>query len=147
MLELSRYWIFTLQALTGSGFCMVKYSVKPWPTLPSAKYHVGCTGPGGRLGRGVPVGVGDGVVVGDGMLVAVVVGDSVLVAVVAGVSVFGEACAPWCGLRSVQASTRLPTKDNVARPTRTINPTLKPVDRDIPQKLFVFITILSTPLY
>src|SRR6266567_2442936 len=37
---------------------MVRYSVKPWPTLPSAKYHVGCTGPGGRVGNGVPVGVG-----------------------------------------------------------------------------------------
>src|SRR5437016_5206129 len=43
---------------------MVKYSVKPWPTLPSAKYHVGCTGPGGRLGNGVPVGVVVGVWVG-----------------------------------------------------------------------------------
>src|SRR6266568_6567587 len=42
---------------------MVRYSVKPWPTLPSAKYHVGCTGPGGRVGNGVPVGVGVGVLV------------------------------------------------------------------------------------
>ena len=78
---------------------MVKYSVKPWPTLPSAKYHVGCTGPGGRLGSGVPVGVGDGVlvavVVGDGVLVAVVIGDGVLEAVVVGDAVLGEACAPW----------------------------------------------------
>ena len=68
---------------------MVRYSVKPWPTLPSAKYHVEFTGPGGRLGGGVPVGVGDGV------LVAVVVGDGVLVGVVVGDGVFGEACAPW----------------------------------------------------
>ena len=45
--------------------------------------------PGGRLGGGVPVGVGDGV------LVAVVVGDGVLVGVVVGDGVFGEACAPW----------------------------------------------------
>src|SRR6266581_4678238 len=58
---------------------MVRYSVKPWPTLPSAKYHVGCTGPGGRLGNGVPVGVGDGV------LVPVVVGVGVGV-VPAGIS-------------------------------------------------------------
>ncbi len=55
---------------------MVRYSVKPWPTLPSAKYHIEFTGPGGSLGGGVPVGVGDGV------LVAVVVGDGVLVGVV-----------------------------------------------------------------
>jgi len=112
---------------------MVKYSVKPWPTLPSAKYHVGWTGPGGRLGNDVPVGVG--------------VGDGVLVAVVAGDDVFGEACAPWCGLRSVQASAMLPIRDNVARPTRTINPTFIPVDRDFAQNLFVLITIRLAPLY
>jgi len=115
---------------------MVRNSVKPWPTLPSAKYHVGCTGPGGRLGSGVPVGVGDGV------LVAVVVGDGMLVAVVVGVGMFGDACAPWCGLSNAQASTTLPIKDNVARPMRTINPTFIPVERDFPQKLFVFISIL-----
>ena len=110
--------------------------MKPWPTLPSAKYQVGYTGPGGRLGSGVPVGVGDGV------LVAVVVGDGMPVAVVVAAGVFGEACAPWRGLSSVQASARLPIKDNVARPIRTINPTFIPVERDFPQKLFVFITIL-----
>ena len=67
---------------------MVKYSVKPCPTLPSAKYHVTCTGPGGRFGNGVPVGVGEGVlvVVGEAMLVGLVVGESVLVAVVVGVN-------------------------------------------------------------
>ena len=78
---------------------MVRYSVKPWPTLPSAKYHVEFTGPGGRLGGGVSVGVGDGVlvavVVGDGVLVVVVVGDGVRVAVFVADGVFGEACAPW----------------------------------------------------
>ena len=56
--------------------------MNPWPTLPSAKYHVGCTGP---AGRGVLVGVSEGV------LVVVVVGESVLVTV--GVAVFGEAYA------------------------------------------------------
>ncbi len=73
-----------LQVLTGSVFWMVKYSVKPWPTLPSAKYHVGCTGPGGGFGSGVPVGVGEGVlvVVGETILVGLVVGESVLVTVV-----------------------------------------------------------------
>ena len=70
---------------------MVRYSVKPWPTLPSAKYHVEFTGPGGRLGGGVPVGVGDGVLV----VVVVVVGDGVRVAVFVADGVFGEACAPW----------------------------------------------------
>jgi len=66
---------------------MVRYSVKPWPTLPSAKYHIEFTGPGGSLGGGVPVGVG--------VLVGVVVGDGVLVVVVVADGVFGEACAPW----------------------------------------------------
>ena len=75
----------------------------------------------------------------------VVVGETVLLTV--GVTVFGEACALWCGLSSVQANAKLPFTDSVARPTRTINPTLLPVDRNFPQKLFVFITILSTPLY
>src|SRR6266699_7115141 len=49
---------------------MVRNSVKPWPTLPSAKYHVGLTGPE-DVGIGVPVGVGAGV------LVPVGVGDGV----------------------------------------------------------------------
>ncbi len=44
--------------------------MKPWPTLPSAKYHVGLTGPE-DVGIGVPVGVGAGV------LVPVGVGDGV----------------------------------------------------------------------
>ena len=47
--------------------------------------------PGGRLGGGVPVGVGDGVLV----VVVVVVGDGVRVAVFVADGVFGEACAPW----------------------------------------------------
>ncbi len=81
-----------MHAFAGSGFCIVRYSVNPWPTLPSAKYQVGFTGPGSRLGIGVPVGVGDGVVVdvvvGEGMLVEVAIGDDALVAVVTGERVF-----------------------------------------------------------
>src|SRR5579859_1105672 len=42
---------------------MVRNSVKPWPTLPSAKYHVGLVGP-------IPVAGGVGVIIG-------VVGDGV----------------------------------------------------------------------
>ena len=57
---LSRYCTLTLQALTGSGFWMVRNSVKPWPTLPSAKYQLWCTGLGGRVGGGT-VAVGSGV--------------------------------------------------------------------------------------
>src|SRR6266581_2089840 len=49
---------------------MVRNSVKPWPTLPSAKYHVGLTGPE-DVGIGVPVGVGVGVLVPVGVGVGV----------------------------------------------------------------------------
>ena len=65
---------------------MVRNSVKPWPTLPSAKYHVGLTGPEGE-GIGVPVGVGVGVLVlvGVGVGVLVLVGVGVFVGVGQGV--------------------------------------------------------------
>jgi hypothetical protein len=49
--------MLTAQPLIVSGFSSVRNSVKPAPTLPSAKYHVLLTG---------PVVVGDGVLVGEG---------------------------------------------------------------------------------
>ncbi len=75
----SKYWMLTVQIWTGSGFCRVSHSVKPWPTLPSAKYHVGLTGPGGKAE--VVVAVGESVGVGDGTTVFVGVGDEPLVGV------------------------------------------------------------------
>jgi|SRR5690242_14811401 hypothetical protein len=78
----------TVQSFTVSGFSIVRYSVKPVPTFPSAKYQVLLTGPV-AVGDGVPVGegdglgdaegdgVGDGVSVGDGVEDGVIVGDTV----------------------------------------------------------------------
>ena len=73
VLLLSRYWRLTVQACAGlgSGFWMVRNWVKPWPTLPSAKYHCKLVGP-------MPVG-GGGVGVGFGVLVFVGVGVAVVV--------------------------------------------------------------------
>ena|SRR6266849_518670 len=117
---------------------MVKYSVKFWPTLPSAKYQVVLTGPGVAFGVGVPV------VVGVGVLVAVTV--EVLVGVASGITA-PIARAPLPGSRSVHASTRLPTIAASASPKRAIIHIFLRDDRDIPLKLFAFIKILSTPLY
>src|SRR5205085_4869429 len=65
----SRYWISTAQLFTASGFSIVRNSVKPPPTLPSAKYHVLLTGtlPGVGLGEGDGEGLGDGVGEGEGV--------------------------------------------------------------------------------
>ena len=117
---------------------MVRNSVKPWPTLPSAKYHVGLIGPI-PVGVGVGVGVGGVVGVAVGGVVGVAVG--VLVGVFVGVANVTKplACVLLCGLSRVQARTMLPTIANSARPVRTIIPTLTLDNRDIPQKLFVFI--------
>ncbi len=121
---------------------MVKYSVKFWPTLPSAKYQVVLTGPGVAFGVGVPVVVGVGVLVG--VLVAVTV--EVLVGVASGITA-PIARAPLPGSRSVHANTRLPTIAASASPKRAIIHIFLRDDRDIPLKLFAFIKILSTPLY
>ena len=48
------------------GLERVRYSRKPLPMRPSAKYHVLLTGPGGGLDGGVAVGDGTVVAVGDG---------------------------------------------------------------------------------
>jgi len=82
VLALSRYCRLTWQACvgSGSGFWMVRNCVKPWPTLPSAKYQVVLVGPiplGGG-GGGVGVGVDVLVLVAVGVLVSVGVGVGVL---------------------------------------------------------------------
>src|SRR5215472_1687852 len=41
-----RYWMLTEQDSAVSGFSSVRYSLKPPPTKPSAKYQVLLTGPG-----------------------------------------------------------------------------------------------------
>lgn len=66
----NKYSMLTAQPLIVSGFSSVRNSVKPAPTLPSAKYHVLLTG---------PLVVGDGVLVGegDGHGVGITVGDGV----------------------------------------------------------------------
>src|SRR6516162_3682962 len=61
---------------------MVRNSVNPWPTLPSAKYHVGLTGP--EEGIGVPVGLGVGVFVLVGVGVFVDDGQGVGLVIVPG---------------------------------------------------------------
>ena len=74
--------MLTVQSFTVSGFSMVRYSVKPAPTFPSAKYQVLLTGPV-AVGDGVPVGEGDGLGdtegegVGEGEFVGDAVGDGV----------------------------------------------------------------------
>src|SRR6266702_7865008 len=84
VLALSRYCKLTWQACVGlgSGFWIVRNWVKPWPTLPSAKYHCRLVGP-------IPFGGGGGVGVGVGVdvLVLVAVGPGVLVFVGIGVGV------------------------------------------------------------
>src|SRR5438067_730141 len=81
--------MFTVQSFAGSGFSIVRYSVKPAPTFPSAKYQILLTGPvtvedgvpvGEGLGDGEEDGVGDGVVVADGVADGVPVGDAVTLA-------------------------------------------------------------------
>jgi hypothetical protein len=71
----------TWHVLIGSGFSIVRYSVKPAPTLPSAKYQVELTGalPGLGVGDGDGVGhgVGDGVGLGVGEGFELGVGDGV----------------------------------------------------------------------
>jgi len=84
VLALSRYCRRTWQACVGlgSGFWMVRNCVKPWPTLPSAKYHCRLVGP-------IPLGGGGGGVgVGVDVLVLVAVGVGILVSVGVGVGVF-----------------------------------------------------------
>jgi putative redox protein len=60
------YWMSTRQAL-GVGLSSERYSLKPPPTRPSAKYHTLLTGPGCKV-PGVVVGDRDGL--GDGHGVA-----------------------------------------------------------------------------
>src|SRR5437764_9814209 len=82
-----KYSTLTEQSLTGSEFDIVINSVKPAPTFPSAKYQVLLPrpDPGGGVGVGVIVvvgeGVGDFVAVGEGLGVFVLVGDAVVVPV------------------------------------------------------------------
>src|SRR6266566_6990193 len=88
VLALSRYCRRTWQACVGlgSGFWMVRNCVKPWPTLPSAKYHCRLVGP-------IPLGGGGG---GVGVLVVVAVGPGVLVFVGVGVLVLvGDGQGSW----------------------------------------------------
>jgi hypothetical protein len=90
---------------------MVRNSVKPWPTFPSAKYQIGLTGPE-EEGIGVPVGVGVGVLVlvgvGVGVLVLVGVGVGVLVLVGVGVGVFvGDGHGVGLVIRPGSASANL----------------------------------------
>ncbi len=61
--------MFTEQSLMVSGFSIVRYSVKPSPALPSAKYQVLLTGtlPGFGVGDGVGLGEGDGLGEGVGL--------------------------------------------------------------------------------
>jgi len=89
----------------------VRYSVKPAPTLPSAKYQVLLTGPV-AVGDGVPVGEGDGLgdaegegdgdAVGDGVLVGDAVGDAVTLGDGLGVEV-GVGALPVIEKLSVKA--------------------------------------------
>ena len=86
-----KYCILTEQSLTVSGLAIVRNSVKPTPTFPSAKYQVLLPrpDPGGGVGVGVIVDVGEGVgdfvavgeAVGEDLGVFVTVGEAVVVPV------------------------------------------------------------------
>ena len=88
--------MLTAQPLIVSGFSSVRNSVKPAPTLPSAKYHVLLTGPV-VVGEGMPV--GEGIGLGDGHGVGPTVGDGVGLGVGEGVGLgVGEGVGDGVGL-------------------------------------------------
>jgi hypothetical protein len=96
-----KYCILTEQSLTVSGLAIVRNSVKPCPTFPSAKYQVLLLRPDpeGGIGVGVIVDVGEDV--GEGLGVFVAVGEAVgedlgvFVAVGEAVSVLRAAELAW----------------------------------------------------